>query len=105
MNTAAVKATESGRNAAVEATSNVEDFRCEICDFRSNKANGLRIHMSRKHARIEQLDGNTSLPSQDQIDEDTAQYLIELGGCFKTSTSPSPHSLLCFILTKLLLVD
>merc|ERR1712126_294067 len=33
-------------------------FGCEICDFRSNTENGLNIHMSKKHARIEQIDGN-----------------------------------------------
>ena len=27
-----------------------------------NRATGLQVHMSRKHATIEQLDGNTSLP-------------------------------------------
>ena len=52
----AVKATESERNAA-EATSNqkvAKDFECEICDFKSNRATGLQVHMSTKHATIEQ---------------------------------------------------
>ena len=72
---AAVKATESGRNAA-EATFNAKDFNCEICDFKSNTAKGLRIHMSRIHAKIEQLDGNTSLPMEDQFDEDRVRSTL-----------------------------
>ena len=76
---AAVKATESERNAA-EATSNqkvAKDFECEICDFKSNRATGLQIHMSRKHATIEQLDGNTSLPCDvgDKVDEEVEFFL------------------------------
>ena len=38
----AVKATVSEINA-VEASSNAKDFRCEICDFKSNRETGLRI--------------------------------------------------------------
>ena len=76
---AAVKATESEGNAA-EATSSdkvPKDFRCEICDFKSNRETGLRIHMSRKHATIEQVDGNTSLPLEDQqFDEDTVRLAL-----------------------------
>ena len=33
-------------------------FMCELCDFVSNRESGYKIHMSRKHATIEQLDGN-----------------------------------------------
>ena len=58
-------ATDTKEKSAAEATTieNVaKDFRCEICDFKSNRATGLQVHMSRKHATIEQLDGNTSLP-------------------------------------------
>ena len=40
--------------SAVEA----ETFPCEICDFESNWTNGLKIHMSRRHSRIEQIGGN-----------------------------------------------
>ena len=76
---AAVKATESERNAA-EATSNdkvATDFRCEICDFKSNRSTGLQVHMSRKHATIEQLDGNTSLPYDvnEKVDEEVEHFL------------------------------
>merc|ERR1711884_881436 len=58
-------ATVTKEKNAAEATSIekvANDFRCEICDFKSNRATGLQVHMSRKHATIEQLDGNTSLP-------------------------------------------
>ena len=33
------------------------DYSCAICDFKSEWKNGLEIHMSRKHGKIEQLDG------------------------------------------------
>ena len=58
-------ATDTMEKNAAEATSFekvANDFRCEICDFKSNRSTGLQVHMSRKHATIEQLDGNTSLP-------------------------------------------
>ena len=31
-------------------------FECELCDFVSNRKNGLAVHMSRKHPNLEQLD-------------------------------------------------
>ena len=42
-------------------------FQCNICDFESNWENGLNVHMSRKHANIEQLDGCDSF--DDELDE------------------------------------
>ena len=42
--------------ATEEAT---EKFECLICDFQSNWENGFKVHMSRKHSRIDQLDGST----------------------------------------------
>ena len=33
-------------------------FECELCDFVSNRESGLKIHTTRKHPTIEQLDGN-----------------------------------------------
>ena len=35
-----------------------KNFKCELCDFESNREAGYKIHMTRKHATIEQLDGN-----------------------------------------------
>ena len=73
-------ATDTKEKSAAEATTieNVaKDFRCEICDFKSNRATGLQVHMSRKHATIEQLDGNTSLPYDvgDKVDEEVEFFL------------------------------
>ena len=79
----AVKGTESEGNAA-EATSNekvAKELECDICDFRTNRATGLRIHMSRKHARIEQLD-------EDQFDEDKVRLTLwkKWGTTFRVDT-------------------
>ena len=43
-------------NEAVQVS---EFYECSLCDFKSNWDNGLNIHMARKHAEIEQLDGNS----------------------------------------------
>ena len=43
---------------SVEENDEVKEFRCELCDFKSN--NRLRIHMARKHSKLEQLDGNNT---------------------------------------------
>ena len=40
-----------------QATEKVS-FKCELCDFVSNRESGLKIHTTRKHPTIEQLDGN-----------------------------------------------
>ena len=40
-------------------------FKCEICDFETKKESGLRIHMSKKHAVIEQLHGNVEIDVYD----------------------------------------
>ena len=93
----AVKATESTINAA-EATSNekvAKDFECEICDFKSNRGTGLQVHMSRKHAKIEQLDGNTSLPIcgygyNDEVD-DEIEHFLEKGYIRDPSVTAPPH--------------
>ena len=41
-----------------------EIFPCDICDFCSNWENGLAIHMPRKHAKIDQLDGSSSIKEE-----------------------------------------
>ena len=61
----AVDASKDQEGAAAEQA----DFPCHICDFRSTWANGLSIHMTRKHANIEQLDGSTSV--SEDLEEDT----------------------------------
>ena len=47
-------------NADTKETEEVQpaEYICEICDFVTNKDSGVRIHMSKKHVTIEQLDGN-----------------------------------------------
>jgi len=36
---------------------NLKEFKCELCDFVSNKERELNIHMMRVHTKIEQIDG------------------------------------------------
>ena len=45
-----------------------------MCDFVSNKKSGLNIHMSRKHAVIEQLDGIAWW--YDKLDPESDDYNI-----------------------------
>ena len=61
----AIAETNDKENDAEKAR---ENFECFECDFKSNWENGLKVHQSRKHCRIEQLDGNTM-----DNDEDTYQ--------------------------------
>ena len=42
----------------IEAENIEVGFPCNLCDFKSSWENGLTVHESRKHKRIEQLDGN-----------------------------------------------
>ena len=37
-----------------------EVFKCDDCDFSTSRRTGLKIHKSKKHDVIEQLDGNDS---------------------------------------------
>ena len=76
------KASEKKEEAVVEATPENHaapvSFDCELCDFTSNRVTGLRIHMTKMHATIEQLDGNTTLPLTDGgniVEEEFDHYL------------------------------
>ena len=66
----------------------LEEFQCGLCDFKSNWENGLRIHMTRKHPHIEQLDGCDSI--RDDLEDDDncmiSRYWKEgkLGSIFQT---------------------
>ena len=62
------------------------EFSCDICDFTSNWANGLNIHMTRKHPHIEQLDGIRDDLDNEDIYFKTCQYWKEgkLGNIFQT---------------------
>ena len=37
-----------------------DSYFCELCDFVCNSKRGFNVHMTRKHSKIEQLDGNIS---------------------------------------------
>ena len=69
-------------NLADQAT---DEFSCDICDFKSNWANGLSIHVARKHSSIEQLDGSDDLEESDKY-SDTCHYWKtgRLGTVFQT---------------------
>jgi hypothetical protein len=49
------------------------DFSCFICDFESIWANGLKIHMAKKHENLEQVDGNEEI-EDDYIYSETEHY-------------------------------
>ena len=53
--------TEKAEEADVAVNKTVEkadkEFVCEICVFTSNWKNGLGVHLSRMHSKMEQLDG------------------------------------------------
>ena len=54
-------------NTESTSAAKVDTFDCELCEFKSNWKNGLSIHMSRKHDKIEQLDGsNDALNDKDE---------------------------------------
>ena len=45
---------DSKQETAKEASPN---FQFKLCDFQSSWQNGLNVHMSRKHSKLEQLNG------------------------------------------------
>ena len=51
-------------------------FECPICDFSSTWNNGLKIHMSKVHTKLEQLDGSADAitTEQDKKYVNTAHY-------------------------------
>ena len=61
--------TEKVEESVDEAEQAREEFSCPICDFVSNWENGLGIHMTKKHANLEQLDGGSSI-SEDAEESD-----------------------------------
>ena len=48
---------EDVRKNQKEKRQDSEKFECEICDFSSNWSNGLKVHLAKKHSKIEQIDG------------------------------------------------
>ena len=51
-----------------------EEYYCEICDFRTNWRNSLNIHISRKHSKIEQLDGLNDIKDDEEYDKNSKYY-------------------------------
>ena len=60
------------------------DKSCVICDFKSRTRNGLEFHMKTKHARLEQLDGNTSY---DEVDSEYMEYKLEVDDYITSTTT------------------
>ena len=60
---------ENRTNAAAEAVESLEavQHKCKICDFKTNWKNSLSVHMTRKHSKIEQIDGNLDKDSDDEL--------------------------------------
>ena len=56
-----------------EAEQAVNNFECAICDFMSNWENGLNVHMTRKHRRIDQIDGNIAEHEDSNQDDKYAE--------------------------------
>ena len=69
-------ATEEVAEVQIVASSEMEDSTlCQLCDFKSKSEKGLEIHMGRKHANIEQLDGNMSFEkSSDEKDDSKCDF-------------------------------
>ena len=69
---------QSNENAVVKATVHEEevdsDLECPICDFKSSWKNGLRVHMSRKHKTIIQIDGSADDEETDAKYANTEHY-------------------------------
>ena len=59
-----VEVAEEATNDKEKKDTNNDDstkqFECLLCDFHSNWENALKVHMSRMHTRIDQLDGHTA---------------------------------------------
>ena len=53
----------NGSNETEEVNTDV--YKCELCDFVSNKKSGLNIHMSRKHAHGMFLEQNIKSPDSE----------------------------------------
>ena len=58
VNSLATVAEEAIGNPDENDLSEKTNFECPICDFCSNFENGLKVHLARKHSKVEQLDGH-----------------------------------------------
>ena len=84
------KAEEAPENLSISENGKIEaeraPFECELCDFVSNWKNGLNIHLSRKHADNEQLDGHNDNSFSDEKYDRTRHYWEKgrLGAAYRT---------------------
>ena len=75
---------------AIKPETEVSEFECHMCDFKSIWKNGLAVHMARKHSQIEWRDGNAENSTLENPDDDkyenTKDYWEKghLGGGFQT---------------------
>ena len=67
---------KGGDNIAAEKADAGDTFNCELCDFVSSWETGLKVHESRKHKNIEQLDGEGCYDDMihDEKYEETEHY-------------------------------
>ena len=70
---------DNAEEASTKTDAIQASFDCEICDFKSNRVTGLRIHMTKKHALIEQIDGNTTLPVDEDKADEELEYFLQTG--------------------------
>ena len=68
---------ETSEEKTTTAEKALVDFSCLICDFESNWANGLKIHMAKKHANLEQVDGNDTV--LEDIEDDYTEHYWKTG--------------------------
>ena len=63
-----------------------KQFECLLSDFHSNWENGLKVHMSRMHSRIDQLDGHTDNCFNDEKYAGSNHYWMKvwLGGAYQS---------------------
>lgn len=73
---AATEKVGTENNKAETAT---ETFECIICDFKSNWENGLKVHIARKHEKIEQLDGVVDLDHENDERYDNTKHYWKKG--------------------------
>ena len=72
---------ECNNEAAKVSNKQENKFNCELCDFVSNRESGYKIHMTRKHPKIEQLHGLTEDPDlevQNAIEEGEFEDEIDI---------------------------
>ena len=93
-----VTATEEVTNKSTAAVVTFEESseakvdNCELCDFKTDRKNGLIIHMRRKHAKMEQLDGNDSFEDESDDDYEINNFYEEIECYLKTGEIKWKHS-------------